>query len=99
MRLFTILLAAGLACALPAAHAQDRVRQLASPCAICHGTDGHGDAQGFSPLAGMRREYIASQMRSFRDGRRPATVMQQIAKGYSDEQIDALAAFFAAQKR
>ena len=37
-------------------------------------------------------------MQAFRDGKRPATVMHQLAKGYSNEQIDALAAFFAAQK-
>jgi cytochrome c553 len=38
-------------------------------------------------------------MRAFRDGKRPATVMHQIAKGYSDAQIESLAAWFAAQKR
>ena len=38
-------------------------------------------------------------MRAFRDGKRPATVMHQIAKGYTDAQIDAMAAWFAAQKR
>jgi cytochrome c553 len=38
-------------------------------------------------------------MRAFRDGSRPATVMHQIAKGYTDAQIDAMAAWFAAQKR
>ena len=38
-------------------------------------------------------------MRAFRDGQRPATVMHQIAKGYTDPQIDAIAAWFAAQKR
>ena len=38
-------------------------------------------------------------MRAFRDGQRPATVMHQIAKGYSDAQIDAIAGWYAAQKR
>jgi sulfide dehydrogenase cytochrome subunit len=99
MRRTTILLAAGLSCTLSAAHAQDRPRQLASACAICHGTDGRGDGKALPPLAGMPRDHIASQMRAFRDGQRPATVMHQVAKGYTDEQIDALAAFFAAQKR
>ena len=86
-----------LACAALAAHAQDRPRQLASACAICHGTDGRGDGKALPPLAGMPRDHIASQMRAFRDGGRPATVMHQIAKGYTDEQIDALAAYFAAR--
>jgi cytochrome subunit of sulfide dehydrogenase len=93
-----VALAACLGVAL-CTHAQDRPRQLASACAICHGTDGRGDAQALPPLAGMPREQIASQMRAFRDGQRPATVMHQIAKGYTDEQIDALANWFAAQKR
>ena len=88
-----------LACIALPAHAQDRPRQLASACAICHGTDGRGDGKVLPPLAGMPREHIASQMRAFRDGARPATVMHQIAKGYTDEQIDTLAAFFSAQKR
>ena len=88
-----------MACITMQAHAQDRAQQLASACAICHGTDGRGDGKVLPPLAGMPREHIASQMRAFRDGQRPATVMHQIAKGYTDEQIDALAAFFSAQKR
>ena len=88
-----------LACIASQTHAQDRPRQLASACAICHGTDGRGDGKVLPPLAGMPRDHIASQMRAFRDGQRPATVMHQIAKGYTDEQIDALATWFAAQKR
>ena len=91
---------AALACLVAVqASAQDRARQLASACAICHGTDGRSDGKVLPPLAGMPRDHIASQMRAFRDGQRPATVMHQIAKGYTDEQIDMLAAFFAAQKR
>lgn len=37
-------------------------------------------------------------MRDFRDGRRPSTIMQQIAKGYTETEIEAAAAYFAAQK-
>jgi sulfide dehydrogenase cytochrome subunit len=51
------------------------------------------------PLAGLPRDYIVSQMRALRDGQRQATVMHQIAKGYTDAQIDALAAWFSTQKR
>jgi cytochrome c553 len=83
----------------PAAHAQDTpARNLAAGCAICHGTDGRSIGKDIVPLAGLPREHIASQMRAFRDGQRPATVMHQIAKGYSDQQIDAMAAWFASQK-
>jgi cytochrome c553 len=74
-------------------------QRLAAPCAICHGTEGRAVTKDVVPLAGLPREAIASQMRAFRDGQRPATVMHQIAKGYTDAQIDALAAWFSAQKR
>ncbi len=46
-------------------------------------------------LAGLSREHIAQRMRAFRDGTRRATIMHQLAKGYSDAQIDALADHFS----
>ena len=95
-----IAIAVALACLAPAAFAQSAgARYLAASCAICHGTDGRAVTKEVASLAGLPREHIASQMRAFRDGQRPATVMHQIAKGYTDQQIDALAAFFSAQKR
>jgi len=94
----TIVFAAALAAAL-SAHAQESGRNLAAGCAICHGTDGKAVTKDVIPLAGLPREHIATQMRAFRDGQRPATVMHQIAKGYTDAQIDAMAAWFAAQKK
>jgi cytochrome c553 len=96
------LLGAAVACAAFAANAQDDAvgRNLAAACAICHGTQGKPAPDApLIPLAGLPQDHIASQMRAFRDGSRPATVMHQIAKGYSDAQIDAMAAWFAAQKR
>lgn len=70
---------------------------LAASCTNCHGAN--GVAQGAMPsLAGMQAALIAQQMRLFRDGSRPSTVMQQIAKGYSDAQIDAIADYFSAQR-
>jgi cytochrome subunit of sulfide dehydrogenase len=94
-----IALAAALAAATFSAYAQESARHLASACAICHGTDGRAVTKDVGPLAGLPREHISTQMRAFRDGTRPATVMHQIAKGYTDAQIDAMAAWFAAQKR
>jgi len=72
-------------------------RNLAAACANCHGTNGVSQ-QGMPNLAGQQRGYLVQQMQDFRAGKRPATIMHQIAKGYSDEQIDALAAYFSAQK-
>jgi cytochrome c553 len=89
-----------LSCIAVAAHAQPSgatpIRSLAATCAACHGTDGRAvQGQAMSGLAGQARERIAAELRAFRDGSRPGTVMPQIAKGYSEAQIDALAAYFA----
>jgi sulfide dehydrogenase cytochrome subunit len=96
-----IVVAATLAAAPLVVSAQDAAgRNLAAGCAICHGTNGTpGQGSPLIPLAGLPKDHIASQMKAFRDGKRPATVMHQIAKGYTDPQIDQLAAWFAAQKR
>jgi cytochrome subunit of sulfide dehydrogenase len=92
------------ACLSLPALAQDakalHLKSLAATCANCHGTQGKAVEGASVPgLAGMPASYIAEQMRAFKSGARPATVMHQLAKGYSEAQIDAIAAYFAAQKR
>lgn len=72
------------------------LRTLSGSCANCHGTLGHGSG-AMPSLAGLPKTHLAEQMRLFRDGKRPATVMHQLAKGYTDEQIEALAEHFARQ--
>jgi sulfide dehydrogenase cytochrome subunit len=71
-------------------------RTLAAACANCHGTGGHA-VSGMPVLAAMPETRLIQFMREFKSGVRPATVMQQIAKGYTDEQLKSLAAFFAGQ--
>ena len=100
-RLLVAALASGAVLALPAlAQGSDPNlgRNLAAACANCHGTNGVS-VQGMPNLAGQQRSYLMQQMQDFKTGKRPATIMHQLAKGYTDEQIDTLAAFFAAQKR
>jgi cytochrome c553 len=87
-----------LAAATPPAQAQDANlgRNLAATCANCHGTN--GQARGDSKvLAGVSAEKIIAAINDFKSGAQPATIMHQIAKGYTDDQIKAVAAFFAAQ--
>jgi cytochrome c553 len=72
-------------------------RDLAAACANCHGTNGASRA-GMPVLAGRERAEIARLMQEFRSGKRPATVMHQIARGYNDDQVDAIAAYLSAQK-
>ena len=93
----TLLVA--LLAAAPAALAQESpaARSLAATCANCHGTSGHSATREVPSLAGLPREHIVAQMKAFRDGTRPATVMHQLAKGYTEQQIETLASYFAAQ--
>ena len=94
-----LIFAAAVLAAAPVAAEDAAGRNLAAACAICHGTEGRPVTSDLAPLAGLSREYVIRQLQDFRDGKRPATVMHQIVKGYSDQQINALAAWFAAQKR
>ena len=76
-----------------------QMRSLAATCATCHGTEGKAvEGAGMAQLAGLPKDYIVAQMQAFQNGTRPATVMHQLTKGYSNEQIDALAAYFANKK-
>ena len=69
-----------------------RAREWAAGCLGCH----HPAANAIPSLNGQPRDEIAAKFRAFRDGRQTGTVMPQLAKGYSDAQIDAIAAWFAA---
>ena len=75
------------------------VRALAANCAACHGTNGNSVGGAVPGLAGANKEYFVAQMKAFKEGKREATLMHQIAKGYSEAEIAAIADFFAAQKK
>ena len=74
-----------------------QVRSMAAACASCHGTQGVAQP-GNESLAGVNKDELLKKMLDFKAGTRSATIMHQIAKGYSDEQLDAMAAYFSAQK-
>ena len=80
--------------------AQDfnKIRYLAANCANCHGTDGRSVGV-MESLAGYDKEKFVTNMKEFRSGDKPATIMHQLVKGYSDQQIADLAAYFSAQKK
>ena len=74
-------------------------RQLAANCAACHGTD--GKAAAGSPLvtlAGMPADKMLASLQDFKNGKREATVMHQLSKGLTDDQMKTIADYFAAQK-
>jgi cytochrome subunit of sulfide dehydrogenase len=102
-QLAAALCLAAAALATPASAQDARALQaqaLAATCANCHGTQGAAISGAAVPgLAGLSTVYLVEQMKAFKGGSRQATVMHQIAKGYSDAQIDTIAAYFAAQKK
>ena len=73
-----------------------QARDAAATCANCHGTNGVSRG-GTDTLAGRSKDDTASKMRGFKSGTRPGTVMPQLAKGFTDDQIEAMAGWFAAQ--
>ena len=75
-----------------------QVRSWAAACANCHGTAGVAQP-GMESLAGAPRDEMAKKLLDFKAGRKPATIMHQLSKGYSDEQLEQLAAYFAALKK
>ena len=88
-----------------AAHAQLtadtlHTRASAAMCANCHGTEGRTiEGSSIPSLAGMPKDYMVLQMKAFKEGTRPATVMHQLSKGLTDAQIQTIASYYAAIPR
>jgi len=95
--LLAILLTAFYGAAAQAAP-DAQTRQIGASCAACHGTNGLS-VGGTPMLAGVNRDHFIKQMKDFKSGARPATVMQRHARGYDDAEIEKLADHFSAQKR
>ncbi|MDD3575891.1 c-type cytochrome [Halothiobacillus sp.] len=72
-----------------------RSAMLAQTCAGCHGTQGYLQNSAFMPLAGMPTTQFVTAMKSFANGSRPSTVMGPLAKAFSEDEIKAMAAYFA----
>ena len=101
MKLLPTVAALGLLAATSLAQAADPnlARNLAATCANCHGTNGKAvPGAGMDELAGMDKAKILQKVGEFKSGVKPASIMHQISKGYTDEQLDMIATYFAAQK-
>jgi cytochrome c553 len=75
-----------------------QVRGMAAGCTSCHGTLGVAQP-GMDSLAGLPKDDFIKKMTDFKTGKKPATLMHQLSKGYSDAQIEQLAGYFAALKK
>lgn len=91
-----------VASASPSAFAQAQpgerqVRTWAASCAACHNTDGLS-VGGMPALAGRPADDLYRALIEFRTGKRPATVMHQHARGYTEDELRRIADWFAAVK-
>lgn len=95
------LLLSFLLCVAGAAQAATPVvtpsQSLAATCYNCHGPKGVSTA-AIPSLAGRSAASIVQTMAEYKSGKRTGTIMPQIAKGYTDEQIQLIATYFSQQK-
>jgi cytochrome c553 len=88
---------ASIAAAVTASTASGQPPAGAAACSGCHPASSRV-ASPVVRLAGLERDAIVRALQEFRSGQRAGTVMDRIAKGFTDDEIQALAAWFAAQK-
>lgn len=78
-------------------HAQEivRARNIAAVCANCHSIH---DAQpgAIPPITMNDRVSLVQRLKDYKSGARPATVMHQLARGFTDAQLEEIAAFLSA---
>ncbi|MEW6415198.1 MAG: c-type cytochrome [Pseudomonadota bacterium] len=87
----------GLALSGLAGAADIHTKTIAATCMTCHGPG--GKSQGAIPsIAGLNKDYFVKQMKDFKSGARPGTIMKRHAAGYTDAEYEALGAYFASLK-
>ena len=69
--------------------------EKAAVCAACHGQNGISGNPLWPNLAGQQEQYLAKQIKSFRDGERSDVSMQPFVANLTDQDIEDLAAHYA----
>jgi cytochrome c553 len=84
--------------ASPAAAAGDvkTGRQKALQCQTCHGLDGQAKLPEAPNLAGQNEVYVVKALKDYRSGARRNDMMSVVVHGLTDQDIDNLAAYYAA---
>ena len=90
----TLLLSAGFANAGGDAAAGE---QKAAACIACHGTAGNSTISSNPILAGQHRSYLVQALNGYKDGSRSNPIMKGMAAGLSEQDIEDIASYFAAQ--
>lgn len=73
-------------------------RSLAASCSNCHGTNGQAQ-DGMEPLAGKAKEEMLKKLMDFKTGKKPASIMHQLSKGYTDQELERIVEYYASQKK
>lgn len=73
-------------------------KMLSATCDACHGPNGNSFGPAIPSIAGMNDLYLTDAMMQYKSGERPSTIMGRIAKGYTDDELKAIAKHFASQK-
>jgi len=92
------LLLAMLALLPAAVSAGPSAQAMAFTCAGCHGTDGSSVGPSMPAIAGMDPEVFVDAMKAYRQDERNSSIMNRLAKAYSDEQFKEMGWFFASQR-
>ncbi|MGB0126379.1 MAG: c-type cytochrome [Rhodocyclaceae bacterium] len=75
----------------------DATTMLVNTCVACHGPGGSSQGPATPHIAGLAPDTFIDAMKAYRDGSRPATVMDRIAKGYTENEIELMADYFYRQ--
>ena len=73
-------------------------KKAAEVCAACHGQDGNSPVPDFPKIAGQHADYIAAALKKYKNGKRGNPIMMGMAATLTDEDVQNVAAYFAAQK-
>jgi cytochrome c553 len=72
-------------------------QEKSAPCAACHGADGNSENPGFPRIAGQYQSYLVKALRDYKSGSRQNPIMAGMVAALSDQDMQDLAAYFAAQ--
>jgi cytochrome subunit of sulfide dehydrogenase len=91
-----VVFALGLAMSLSAgAESMPSGKMIADTCSGCHGFNGVSAGPAIPSIAGLSKPYFVDAMMEYKSDKRASTIMGRIAKGYSDEEIEAMATEFS----
>ena len=94
---FTALMVGLLVAGMATAGGVRTPSMLANTCAGCHGTDGASAGDLMPVIGGLEKEYLTTVLLEYKSGERDSTIMGRIAKGYSENELNAIASYFSSK--